>query len=201
MKLNLANFDKFIALLGIIIGSIALIFQILILTSRKEKTWVVSQGLYQSLAKQQLLFDKTKGKGIELEDLVEVATISSLPKAEAVRVGNKYILSTGALGDVVVELPFGIYDIEVTPIPGINFTGVRKQIKFSQSIEELRLGLTKGAGKIIQADDKPIKNPNISSGVGKLVVKLYKDTNSNGQKDVGEVSLKWAGVVVSLKLI
>lgn len=163
---------------------------------KKPEAWVISQGLNSTLTKQQLLLESAKNGQVTLNDLAKVATASTIIKAEAVKIGSDYLLSTGADGKVEISVDPGQYRVEMVTIPGIDFTGVPGKINITGS-NTLNIGLIKGSGKV-RAEDGGLK---IEGGAeNKLKVSLFQDKNGNGVKDGGELDLPWAGVTIKLKL-
>lgn len=162
---------------------------------KKPEAWVISQGLNSTLTKQQLLQQSAKNGQASLDDLARVATASTTIKAEAVKIGSDYLLSTGADGKVEISVEPGKYSIELIPIPGIDFTGVPGRISISSENYFLNIGLLKGSGKVrTESGGLKIEDGN----EGKLRVVLFQDKNGNGQKDEGESDLPWARVTVKL---
>lgn len=168
--------------------------------SRQLKNWVVSQGVYTSIAKQEALFDRTRDGGVQLKDVVELSTKDHLPKAEAVKIGNKILISTGLKGEAVVTIAKGVYEVSVVPIPGVDVTGVAKEIVVSSLAHELPLGLAVGSGEVKakQAQGQSYDSNSFDTASSQLIITLYKDANGNGEKDQNEPKLQWAGVTVQL---
>lgn len=158
--------------------------------------WVLSQGLNSTLLKQELLKKEAEGGQVTLADIAKVATASTTLKAEAIRVGNRYLLSTGANGQAFVELPSGRYKLNIIPVPGIDFTGVPERIFVNQGFTILNIGITKGTGEIKHKDQDITE---VSSGKSSVTVVLYQDKDSDGQKGDDESQLPWAGIVVSIE--
>lgn len=187
-------------MLGMILGLILLAWlnPFKYFVAKKDNTWVISQGLANTLSKQVQLKNATTASGsVSLLDIVKIATSTGVPKAEVVKKGNEIFLSTGPVGEVKTDVVYGRYKISVIPIPGVDFVGVPTEIDIKQPISEIKLGLTEGTGKIkgIQnvLNDKPK-----SSDLGKVIVSLYWDQNNNGQKDEKEPKVLWAGVTIKL---
>ena len=164
---------------------------------KKPEAWVISQGLNSTLTKQQLLQASAKQGQVTLEDLARVATASAVVKSEAVKIGNDYLLSTGADGKVEVSVDPGTYEVELVTIPEIDFTGIPGKISISQESYVLNIGLMKGSGKVRSGK---LDNEVGSGNENILKVNLFSDKNGNGKKDEGEPDLSWAGVTIRLKL-
>lgn len=168
---------------------------------QKPKAWVISQSLYQTIAKNQLLAGKAKGGVVSLDDVIGVATASVTPKSEVLKTDEGYLITTGFNGEAVAEIPKGTYKVKIVPIPGIDFVGVPSEFRLNKGIEEFRLFLTEGSGRILQDPSSKTYDPKLYpkfSEEAKLVIHLYHDKNSNGKKDKGEERLNWAGITVQL---
>ncbi|MBI2600965.1 hypothetical protein HYW42_03350 [Candidatus Daviesbacteria bacterium] len=216
--LSLSKIKKILIIFGIfllIFGSFSLIFLKFFTKNDKEKTWVFSQSLVSSLAKQQALNQITGGGPADLDDLIRLATSAAVVEQNIVEKQGQILLTTGSFGQVVVDLPQGIYKLALNSIPGIDFTGVPERIIVYKSAQEVSIGTAKGSGKV-KAKSKPLTtssltsmftNPNPSSNLfdsnkkGKLVISLFYDRNGNGVKNEKEKALEWAGVIISLKKI
>lgn len=163
---------------------------------QKPEAWVISQGLNSTLTKQQLLLKEAKGGQVTLEDLARVATASTDVKAEAVKIGSDYLLSTGADGKVEVVVDPGTYKVELVTIPEIDFTGVPGIININGGENILSIGLVEGSGKVKAGIDLVGQQP--PDLRGRLQVSLFQDKNGDGKKDNGEPYLPWAGVTIKL---
>lgn len=152
---------------------------------QKPKAWVISQSLNSSLAKQRSL----------LSSDYTSASASSNIRPEVVKVGKDYLLSTGVLGEVSLDLPKNVYKVSLVSVPGVDFTGVPSKIAPSEGTYELNIGVTQGSGKI-KGQEIKISNP--PEGTTKLKVTLYHDKNGDGLKGADELSLPWAGVTIKL---
>ncbi len=162
---------------------------------QKPVAWVIPQSLNSTLARQQLLVQSAKGGKVSLEDLAKVATASVSVKAEAVKIGSDYLLSTGADGKVEVEVDPGNYRVEMVSVPGVDFTGVPGTADIKGGTNTLSIGLVKGSGKV-RTEGGGLKME--AGSENKLKVNLFSDKNENGVKDSGEPDLPWAGVTVKL---
>lgn len=189
-----------VVILGIVLGLILLAWlnPFKYFMAKKDNTWVISQGLANTLSKQSQLKNAIDASGsVSLLDIVKIATSSGVPKQEVVKKGNEIFLSTGPVGEVKTDLVYGRYKVAVIPVPGVDFVGVPAEVDIKQPISEIKLGLTEGTGKVkgIQnvLGDKPKSND-----LSKLVVSLYWDQNKNGGKDEGEPKVLWAGVTIKL---
>lgn len=196
--LNLLKRYLKIIIIVVIILAIFLIYLLIQAQSiDNPRTWVISQGLYQTIAKQKALEDRVKGDKVTFEDIIEVSTSSALPKEKVEKLDNGYLLTTGSLGEVVADIEQGLYKVSVVPVPGLDIIAPY-QVKVG-SVKELRLGLRPGSGKILGSGEKQaLKARNASGKAGKLVIHLYHDESSNGKKDFGEPTLKWAGIIIQL---
>lgn len=165
---------------------------------KKDNTWVISQGLANTLSKQVQLKNATTASGsVSLLDIVKIATSSGVPKAEVVKKGNEIFLSTGSVGEVKTDLVYGRYKVSLIPVPGVDFTGVPAEIDINKPISEIKLGLTEGQGKV-KGVQNILKDKPKSTDLSKLVVSLYWDQNKNGLKDESEPKVLWAGVTIKL---
>lgn len=163
----------------------------------KPKAWIISQGLHSTLTKQQLLLKSAKRGQVSLDNLAKIATTSTNIKAEAVKIGKDYLLSTDASGKVDLSIDPGTYRVELVKIPGIDFTGVPGTIKIERGDYVLNVGLIKGSGKV-RAEGGGLKMEDGQES--KLQINLFSDKNGNGKKQDGEPYLYWSGVTIKLKL-
>ena len=116
---------------------------------KKDNTWVISQGLANTLSKQAQLQEAVEASGsVSLLDIVKIATSTGVPKAEVKRQGNDILLSTGPSGEVSVNLSYGEYKVAVVPIPGVDYTNVPDKIYVAKPMQEVWLGLKDGSGKV-----------------------------------------------------
>lgn len=192
---------KIFKYLGIFLLIVGFLFVLNVIKAKQEyhkpKAWVIFQSLNSSLAKKQVLAKSIKDGQLTVADLVKVATASTLVKAEVVKVGKDYLLSTGSDGQAQVDLPQGIYKVSLVAIPGVDFTGVPSKLNLSGEIYEFKIGLKEGSRKIKgKAADLSSKK---YQGQTKLVVTLFQDKNGNGIKGKDEPSLPWAGVTIKLR--
>ena len=185
VKTYLSNRENLKLLGGILVGLVFGLVFILIFNPfnikrlyQKPKAWIISQGLNATLTKQQLLLKSAKNGAVSLDDIAKVATASTKIKAEAVKIGNDYVLSTGADGQVISSIEKGTYKIGLIPIPGVDFTGVPKQINI-QGDYQLKIGLVKGSGKITTVDSIQSE----ASESSKLTITLNRP---------------WAGITIKL---
>lgn len=184
------------AVLGLIL--LAWLNPFRIFVPKKDNTWVISQGLVNTLSKQVQLKNAVSASGsVSLLDIVKIATSSGVPKAEVVKKGNDIFLSTGPVGEVKTDLVYGRYKVAVIPVPGVDFMGVPAEIDIKQPISEIKLGLTEGQGKVKGVHNVSGDKPK-SNDLSKLVVSLYWDQNKNGLKDDTEPKVLWAGVTIKL---
>lgn len=203
--INLSKFKKFLVVFVMLLifgGITTLIINLQsILNPQKEtKTWIISQSLASVLGRQQVLTKNIYGGEVELEDLVKAATASVLPKEEAVRIGDKTIMSTSSLGQVTADFPQGRYKVAVVPIPGVDLTGIPNKIDLLTTTQEIPIGIKKGSGKVLgfvtkfNAGSKRTQ----SKETTKLIISLFHDLNGDGKKQKEEQKLRWAGVIVEL---
>jgi len=193
---------------GVILGLILLAWlnPFKFFVAKKDNTWVISQGLANTLSKQAQLQKAVEASGsVSLTDIVKIATSSGVPKAEVVKKGSDTYLSTGPLGEVKTDLVYGRYKLSLVPVPGVDFTGVPAEIDINKPIIEIKLGLTEGlpagppAGRTgRQGIQNVLKDKPKSNDLGKAIVYLYWDQNKNGQKDDTEPKVLWAGVTIKL---
>lgn len=166
--------------------------------AKKDNTWVISQGLANTLSKQVQLKNAVSASGsVSLLDIVKIATSSGVPKAEVVKKGNEIFLSTGSVGEVKTDLVYGRYKVSLIPVPGVDFTGVPAEVDINKPIIEIKLGLAEGTGKVNGVQNVLGDKPK-SSDLSKLVVSLFWDQNKNGLKDDTEPKVLWAGVTIKL---
>lgn len=165
---------------------------------KKDNTWIISQGLANTLSKQVQLKNAVSASGsVSLLDIVKIATSSGVPKAEVVKKGNEIFLSTGSVGEVKTDLVYGRYKVAVIPIPGVDFMGVPAEVDIRQPISEIKLGLVEGQGKV-KGGQNVLNDKPKSSDLSKLIISLYWDQNKNGQKEKEEPKVLWAGVTIKL---
>ena len=175
------------AVLGLIL--LAWLNPFRIFVAKKDNTWIISQGLANTLSKQVQLKNAVDASGsVSLLDIVKIATSTGVPKAEVVRKGNETYLSTGPIGEVSVDMPYGEYAMAVIPVPGVDFTNVPDKIYLSKPVQEVKLTLKEGTGQI-----KGIKSTKITQiakdKLSKLVIKLVRDN---------DIPVLWAGVSIKL---
>lgn len=165
---------------------------------KKDNTWVISQGLANTLSKQIQLKNATTASGsVSLLDIVKIATSSGVPKQEVLKNGNDIYLSTGPVGEVKTDLVYGRYKVSLIPVPGVDFMGVPAEIDINKPISEIKLGLAEGQGKVNGVQNVLGDKPK-ASDLSKLVVSLFWDQNKNGLKDEEEPKVLWAGVTIKL---
>lgn len=168
-------------------------------TYQKPPAWTISQSVYSTIGKQKLLSNFAQDGELTVGEIAKVATSSTTVTSEVVKVGDKYLLSTGSDGQVKINLPQGLYKMAVMPIPGMDFTGVSDQVKVEGRTQIMFLGLKKGSGEINSRVLSVITEP--GSGDLKntdLVIKLFHDKNGDAVNQDGESGLSWAGVTFRL---
>ena len=168
-------------------------------TYQKPKAWTISQNIYSTLAKQKLLSDFAGDGELTVAEIARVATSSATLKQEVVKVGDKYLLSTGSDGQVKVSLPIGIYTMAVMPIPNMDFTGVPDRVRVEGSAQIMTLGLKGGSGKVFSKALPVITRQSLEElNSTDFLINLFHDKNGDGIKQAGEVMLPWAGVTFRL---
>lgn len=173
------------------------------LPKKQNKTWIISQSLASTLGRQQVLGKYSYAGELELDSLVKAVTASVLPNEEAVRIGDKTIMSTSSLGQVTANFPSGRYKVAVMPIPGVDLTGIPNKIDLLTPAQEIPIGIKKGSGKVIGVTKKfnlsfSQAKKDQSEETTKLIISLFHDLNGDGKKQKEEQGLKWAGVTVEL---
>ncbi len=164
----------------------------------KPSPLIISQAVYESIGKRNMLVKYAADGSLTAGELAEIATTSAEIKAEAVKVGKQYLLSTGSDGQVEARIATGSYKLAMIPIAGMDFSGVPNQIQIDGAgSQTLALGLKLGSGKVNTNNTVQVKaGTNKTPG---LLIKLFRDTNGNGQKDADDPNLPWAGVRIRLQ--
>lgn len=165
-------------------------------TYQKNKAWVIPQSLNTALSKQQLLAQSGSNIASSGPQVEAISTYSGIIRPEAVKIGKDYLLSTGASGEISLDLPRWTYKVSIVPIPGVDLTGVPSKISLDGGKYDLEIGVLKGSGKI--KGQKNNTSAKSSEGTTKLKVSLFHDKNGNGEKGTDEPSLPWAGVTLKL---
>ena len=193
-----------ISMLGGVLLGVFIIYRILLYIGtqdyQKPKAWILSQNLGNTLLKQQMLKDAERDGSITVSDIAKIATSSTTLKGEAIKIVNKYYLSTGSNGTISLTLPTGLYKVSLAEVPGADFTGVPKEIKIEKGTLDLKIGLKQGKGELLSTKDILIStDSNLQDKNPQIAVSLYHDKNGNGEKGQGEPQLSWSGVVLSLE--
>ena len=190
----------------LIIGGIALVISIITFPGvpRREsfeptKSWVLSQGLYSNLKKQEEVVRENIFGDLTEERMAEIATSSSKIQGEAVIIDEKEVwLSTGSNGKVSGTIPYGKYSVRVLKVDGVDIRGIPEEVVISEKVSEMNFGFSKGFGLTVE---NPVKLGNIpkSDQRGVINISLFNDHNKNGVKDEGETDLSWAHVITVLE--
>lgn len=167
---------------------------------QKPKMWILSQSLENTLIKQELLRNAVNDGRLTLGDLAKVATSSTFKDGEAIKIGNKFFLSTGSNGQIRLELEPGEYKISLATMPGTDFTGVPTKIIVGKGPIALKIGLKQGNERVYGTKNIPTSaTSDIQSIQPQLYFSLYHDKDGNGEKGELEPQLFWSGVVLSLE--
>lgn len=166
------------------------------------KTWVISQDLYAKLVMRQTIINESQNNPIDLAMGVRAAgTESAIPNQIVQTEGNKILLETGSLGQVVADLGYGAYEVKMIPIPGVNFTNVPSEVKIITPIQQQVIGIAPGSGLVLGQGGVHLNLFNKTEAKneqGKIIFKFFNDKNGNGKQEPSENFLEWAGIIVNL---
>lgn len=178
----------------------------------------IAPELYTAIERRLAAEQALKGKDLtkltpqELQKVIN----ESLAAGVVPQVGNleekdgAYIFSTGLSGTALAQIPKGEYMVSLAPLAGISINAPPTFLAKSAVKNELVIGMRANTffARLVSFISRFIKKPaafisSVPSASSKVPVqiRLFQDSNGNGQIDLGEKNVAWANVKITLRKI